>query len=173
MQFRETVDAAWLFTSATLVGRRRFSALHGCRWGSMTLKRCSWTRHSIIASKALMWLPDQLPEPRDPEFVPRHCWSYRHVPLLEASRGRAFSAVYLTPLTQAGGRTAYPTASRFPLFVQGEQPRSMLLEQFRELRRRRVLLGSSSFWEGVDVIGEALSLVVIDKLALRRSRTIR
>jgi ATP-dependent DNA helicase DinG len=52
---------------------------------------------------------------------------------------------------------------RFPLFVQGEQPRSLLLDQFRE-SGNGVLLGSSSFWEGVDVIGEALSLVVIDKL---------
>ena len=51
----------------------------------------------------------------------------------------------------------------FPLFVQGEQPRSLLLEQFRE-SGQGVLLGSSSFWEGVDVIGDALSLVVIDKL---------
>jgi len=51
----------------------------------------------------------------------------------------------------------------FPLFVQGENPRSLLLEQFRS-SGEGVLLGTSSFWEGVDVIGEALSLVVIDKL---------
>ena len=51
----------------------------------------------------------------------------------------------------------------YPLFVQGTQPRSLLLEEFRK-SGQGVLLGSSSFWEGVDVIGEALSLVVIDKL---------
>jgi len=84
------------------------------------------------------------------------------VPLLEASQGRAF---LLFTSHRNLGHAAELLANRvsFPLFVQGEQPRSMLLEQFRD-SGEGVLLGSSSFWEGVDVIGDALILVVIDKL---------
>ena len=86
----------------------------------------------------------------------------RVVPLLEASGGRAF---LLFTSHRALKRAAELLAGRvpFPLFVQGEQPRSVLLERFRR-SGDGVLLGSASFWEGVDVIGEALSLVVIDKL---------
>jgi ATP-dependent DNA helicase DinG len=84
------------------------------------------------------------------------------VPLLEASKGRAF---LLFTSHRSLRRAAELLANRvpFPLFVQGEQPRSTLLEQFRR-SGQGVLLGSSSFWEGVDVIGDALTLVVIDKL---------
>jgi len=112
------------------------------------------------ANNALMWLPGQLPEPRDAEFVP--ALLEQVVPLLEASKGRAF---LLFTSHRSLRRAAELLADKvnFPLFVQGEQPRSLLLEQFRE-SGQGVLLGSSSFWEGVDVIGDALSLVVIDKL---------
>jgi ATP-dependent DNA helicase DinG len=84
------------------------------------------------------------------------------VPLLEASRGRAF---LLFTSHRNLRRAAELLADRvsFPLYVQGEQPRSVLLEEFR-VSGEGVLLGSSSFWEGVDVIGDALILVVIDKL---------
>jgi ATP-dependent DNA helicase DinG len=82
--------------------------------------------------------------------------------LLEASKGRAF---LLFTSHRSLRRAAEILAGKvdFPLFVQGEQPRSLLLEKFRD-SGRGILLGSSSFWEGVDVIGDALSLVVIDKL---------
>jgi ATP-dependent DNA helicase DinG len=107
-----------------------------------------------------MWLPEHLPEPRDAEFVPALLEIV--IPLLEASRGRAF---LLFTSHRSLRRSAELLADRvsFPLFVQGVQPRSVLLEQFRD-SGEGVLLGSSSFWEGVDVIGDALSLVVIDKL---------
>jgi ATP-dependent DNA helicase DinG len=111
-------------------------------------------------NNALMWLPEHLPEPRNAEFVPALLEIV--MPLLEASKGRAF---LLFTSHRALRRAAELLADRvaFPLFVQGEQPRSVLLEQFRD-SGEGVLLGSSSFWEGVDVIGDALSLVVIDKL---------
>jgi len=153
------MDAAWLFTSATLsVGSdfRHFTTQMGLE-DAETLQLDSPFDYP---NNALMWLPDQLPEPRDPEFVPALLDVV--VPLLEASRGRAF---LLFTSHRSLRRAAELLADRvsFPLFVQGENPRSVLLEQFRE-SGEGVLLGSSSFWEGVDVIGDALSLVVIDKL---------
>jgi len=158
-EFREKMDASWLFTSATLsVGGdfRHFTMQMGLD-DAETLQLDSPFDYP---NKALMWLPDELPEPRDPEFVPALLDIV--VPLLEASRGRAF---LLFTSHRSLRRAAELLSDRvtFPLFVQGENPRSMLLEQFRE-SGEGVLLGSSSFWEGVDVIGDALSLVVIDKL---------
>jgi ATP-dependent DNA helicase DinG len=84
------------------------------------------------------------------------------IPVLEASRGRAF---LLFTSHRALQRAAQLLADRvrFPLLIQGEAPKNDLLERFRSLGDA-VLLGTSSFWEGVDVRGEALSCVIIDKL---------
>ena len=157
--FREKVDAAWLFTSATLaVGEdfRHFTRQMGLEDAQTLLLDSPFD----YPNNALMWLPENLPEPGNVEFVPAFLDVI--VPLLEASKGRAF--LLFTShrvLRQAAELLADRIA--FPLFVQGERPRSVLLEQFRE-SGEGVLLGSASFWEGVDVIGDALSLVVIDKL---------
>jgi len=157
--FREKMDAAWLFTSATLaVGDdfRHFTQQMGLDDAQTLLLDSPFD----YPNNALMWLPEHLPEPRDAGFVPALLEIV--IPLLEASRGRAF---LLFTSHRNLRRAAELLADRvsFPLFVQGEQPRSVLLEQFRD-SGEGVLLGSSSFWEGVDVIGDALSLVVIDKL---------
>ena len=157
--FRERAEAAWLFTSATLSVRGDFSHFVA-RMGLGDAQTLQLDSPFDYANNARLWIPDALPEPRDPDFVPELL--DRVVPLLEASRGRA-----LLRFTshRALRRAAELLADRvdFPLFVQGEQSRSLLLEQFRE-SGNGVLLGSASFWEGVDVIGDALSLVVIDKL---------
>ena len=157
--FREMADAAWIFTSATLAVRGDFSLFTG-QMGLDDATTLQLDSPFDYANNALMWLPGQLPEPRDAEFVP--ALLEQVVPLLEASKGRAF---LLFTSHRSLRRAAELLADKvsFPLFVQGEQPRSLLLEQFRE-SGQGVLLGSSSFWEGVDVIGDALSLVVIDKL---------
>ena len=157
--FRQRSEAAWLFTSATLaVGGdfSHFTAQLGLQDADTLLLDSPFD----YPRNAVMWLPENLPEPRDPEFVERLLDLV--VPLLEASRGRAF---LLFTSHRSLRRAASLLSDRvdFPLFVQGEQPRSLLLENFRT-SGNGVLLGSASFWEGVDVIGEALSLVVIDKL---------
>jgi ATP-dependent DNA helicase DinG len=88
------------------------------------------------------------------------------LPLLETSGGRAFLLFTShRALGEASEWLRHRLGERapFPLFAQGEAPREVLLRQFRELGNA-VLLGTSSFWEGVDVKGDALSLVVIDKL---------
>lgn len=157
--FREQVDAAWLFTSATLSVRGDFRHFTD-RMGLQDAATLQLDSPFDYVNNARLWLPESLPEPRDPGFVPT---LLDHVvPLLEASRGRAF---LLFTAHRSLRLAAELLAERvaFPLFVQGEQPRSLLLERFRR-SGDGILLGSASFWEGVDVIGEALSLVVIDKL---------
>jgi ATP-dependent DNA helicase DinG len=157
--FREMAEAAWIFTSATLAVRGDFSLFTG-QMGLEDATTLQLDSPFDYANNALLWLPEQVPEPRDEQFVP--ALLEQVVPLLNASKGRAFLLFTShRSLRRAAGLLA-DTVS-FPLFVQGEQPRSLLLEQFRE-SGQGVLLGSSSFWEGVDVIGDALSLVVIDKL---------
>jgi len=157
--FREVVDAAWLFTSATLaVGGdfRHFTAQMGLA-DADTLQLDSPFDYP---RNARLWLPTGLPEPRDPDFLPALLEEI--VPLLLASRGRAF-LLFTSHRALRQVRELLADRIPFPLFVQGEQPRSILLEEFRQ-SGEGVLLGTASFWEGVDVIGDALSLVVIDKL---------
>ena len=158
-EFRSLADASWLFTSATLSVRGDFAHFTD-RMGLGDAGTLQLDSPFDYENNALMWLPEHLPEPREPNFVPELL--DRVVPLLEASGGRAF----LLFTSHRSLRQAAELLSKrvsFPLFVQGEQPRSILLERFRK-SGDGVLLGSASFWEGVDVIGEALSLVVIDKL---------
>jgi ATP-dependent DNA helicase DinG len=157
--FREKMDAAWLFTSATLaVGDdfRHFTQQMGLDDAQTLLLDSPFD----YPNNALMWLPEHLPEPRDAGFVPALLDIV--VPLLEASRGRAF-LLFTSHRKLRHAAELLADRVSFPLFVQGERPRSVLLEQFRD-SGEGVLLGSSSFWEGVDVIGDALILVVIDKL---------
>ena len=157
--FRANADAAWIFTSATLSVKGIFSHFTD-RMGLDDARTLQLDSPFDYENNALMWLPDQVPEPRDMDFVP--ALLDQVVPLLKASGGRAF---LLFTSHRSLRKAAELLADRvaFPLFVQGSQPRSLLLEQFRD-SGEGILLGSASFWEGVDVIGDALSLVVIDKL---------
>ena len=157
--FRKQVDAAWLFTSATLSVRGDFSHFTD-RMGLGGANTLQLDSPFDYQNNALLWLPEHLPEPRDPGFVPGLL--DRVVPLLEASGGRAFLLFTSHRALKCAAELLAERVS-FPLFVQGEQARSILLDRFRR-SGDGVLLGSASFWEGVDVIGDALSLVVIDKL---------
>jgi ATP-dependent DNA helicase DinG len=157
--FRTSMDAAWLFTSATLAVKEsfdHFTALMGLG-EAQTLRLDSPFDYP---NNALMWLPENLPEPGNAAFVSELMELV--IPLLHASEGRAFLLFTSHRALRQAADILVGQVS-FPLFVQGEQPRSMLLEQFRT-SGDGVLLGAASFWEGVDVVGEALSLVVIDKL---------
>lgn len=158
-EFREQIDACWLFTSATLSVNGDFGHFRR-QLGLRDAETLRLDSPFDYANNALLWLPQGLPEPSESDFVPLLLEQIE--PVLEASRGRAF---LLFTSHRALRRAAEWLRERvdFPLFVQGEAPRSLLLEQFRE-SGNGILLGSASFWEGVDVIGEALSLVVIDKL---------
>lgn len=111
-------------------------------------------------NQVLFYVPAHLPDPRQPEFLRRAADEIERV--LEASRGRAF--LLFTSYTQM--RQIYELLRRrleFPLLLQGDAPRNALIETFRETPGA-VLFGTSSFWQGVDVQGEQLSCVVIDRL---------
>ncbi len=157
--FRAMADAAWIFTSATLSVTGDFSHFTA-QMGLDDAATLQLDSPFDYPNNALLWLPEQIPEPREPDFVP--ALLEQVIPLLEASKGRAF-LLFTSHRSLRRAAEILAERVRFPLFVQGEQPRSLLLDRFRE-SGEGVLLGSSSFWEGVDVIGEALSLVVIDKL---------
>ncbi|NWG86556.1 MAG: ATP-dependent DNA helicase [Hydrogenophilaceae bacterium] len=155
---------SWLFTSATLAVRGDFShfldqlGLAGAQTGY-------WESPFDYDSQALLYVPQSMPDPNAPEYtraVVEAAW-----PLVRASGGRAFLLfTSLRAMNEAHGliqAKMAESASHFPLLLQGEKSRSELLSEFRDLGNA-VLLGSQTFWEGIDVAGEALSLVVIDRL---------
>jgi ATP-dependent DNA helicase DinG len=157
--FREQLDASWVFASATLSVNGEFD--HFTR--QMGLSDADTLRLDSpfdYPNNALMWLPSSLPEPRDPEFL--SLMIEQILPVIEASKGRAF-LLFTSHRALKQSAEILENRTTYPLFVQGEAPRSLLLEQFRD-SGNGILLGTSSFWGGVDVMGEALSLVVIDKL---------
>jgi ATP-dependent DNA helicase DinG len=151
---------AWVFTSATLAVGDDFSHFAG-RVGLPDARALRLHSPFDFERNALLYLPGELPDPAAPEYTRRvlaAAW-----PLLQASGGRAF----LLFTSYRALREAQEELARrhcpFPILVQGSAPRDELLRRFRELGNA-VLLGTGSFWEGVDVRGPALSLVVIDKL---------
>ena len=157
--FCEQLDAAWVFTSATLSVNGGFD--HFIRQlGLQDADTLNLDSPFDYENHALMWLPADLPEPREASFVQELLEQVRTV--LKSSRGRAFMLFTSHRALRQAAELLAGTIDH-PLFVQGEMPRSMLLESFRE-SGDGILLGSASFWGGVDVMGEALSLVIIDKL---------
>ncbi|MEE8537697.1 MAG: ATP-dependent DNA helicase, partial [Acidobacteriota bacterium] len=111
-------------------------------------------------SQAILYAPRDMPEPRRPGHMDRLESEIRR--LLEISRGRAF-LLFTSYAALDEMRSRLSGNVNFPLLCQGDEPKNLLLERFR-LTPSAVLLGTTSFWQGVDVPGEALSLVVIDKL---------
>ena len=110
--------------------------------------------------QALLYLPRRMPDPRSVDFLPAAAREI--VAILGGTRGRAF--VLFT--SYAAMRSIQPIVEMdvpYPVLVQGSAPRSALLQQFRTTPNA-VLLATASFWQGVDVMGEALSCVIIDKL---------
>ncbi len=157
-EHRQRSMAAWVFTSATLTVNGDFGHL-ATRLGLDDPDTLLQPSPFDWQQQALCYLPQQLPDPAARGFgaaLIASLW-----PVLEASQGRAF-------LLFASHRALREAAEAlrggpWPLFVQGEAPRASLLQRFRE-SGNGVLLGSASFREGVDVAGDALSVVVIDKL---------
>ena len=112
------------------------------------------------ARQAVLYLPKRMPEPREPSFFPRAMEEIEA--LLDVTAGRAF-LLFTSHAALSRARDHIAALDRYPLFVQGEGSKAALLQEFK-ITPRAVLLGTNSFWHGVDVPGDALSLVVIDKL---------
>lgn len=158
-ELREQSHAAWIFTSATLSIAGDFT--HFARQLGLDDPHTVCLQSPFdYQRQALAYLPAGLPEPNTDTHTERVVEAV--IPVLAASQGRAF---LLFTSHRALRRAAELLADRvpWPLFVQGSAPRHQLLEEFRA-SGNGVLLGAASFWEGVDVAGDALSVVVIDKL---------
>lgn len=113
-----------------------------------------------FSRQAVLYLPPRMPEPRSPAFS--EAAARETLEILRRSRGRAF-VLFTSYAMLREVHARIRTALAYPILVQGDAPRSTLLQQFRSTPHA-VLLATSSFWQGVDVIGEALSCVIIDKL---------
>jgi len=125
----------------------------------------AWSSPFDYARQALLYVPQSMPDPGSPAYTDAVIDAA--LPMLRASGGRAFVlCTTLRALRRCAERLREIFAAEdlpFPILAQGEGSRSELLERFRNLGNA-VLVGSQSFWEGVDVRGQALSLVIIDKL---------
>ena len=156
---REATHAAWIFTSATLSVAEDFDH-YTQQLGLDDPQTLALGSPFDYRTQALCYLPAGLPEPSARDYTDRVVETA--LPVLHASKGRAF---LLFTSHRALRRAADLLEGRipYPLFVQGSAPRHQLLNDFRA-SGNGVLLGAASFWEGVDVAGEALSCVIIDKL---------
>jgi ATP-dependent DNA helicase DinG len=155
---------AWVFTSATLSVRGDFSHYQS-EMGLDAARTAAWDSPFDFQTQALLYVPEPMPDPNSEGYTRAVVEAL--LPVIGASHGRAFLLfTSLRAMREAHQLLREGFAQHgheFPLLLQGEGPRSQLLERFRHLGNA-VLVASHSFWEGVDVRGEALSLVMIDRL---------
>lgn len=161
-QFRQAMQAlpaTWVFTSATLAVGGDFSHFKA-RLGIEESAEVLVDSPFDYAGNALLYLPENLPEPAAPEYTEQLLQAC--LPVLKASRGRAF--LLFTSYRALNIAERYlSTHTDFVLHCQGSAPKRELVEAFQSMPNA-LLLGTNSFWEGVDVRGSALSCVIIDKL---------
>jgi ATP-dependent DNA helicase DinG len=165
--FRRQLDGhprAWIFTSATLAVGGDFS-LYCAEMGLDGSATACWDSPFDYAANAMLYVPKNLPDPNSAEHT--RAVVEAAFPVLRASGGRAFFLFTTLRAMRLAHQLLRDALARehlsYPLLLQGEGSRTELLERFRRLGDA-ILVGSASFWQGVDVRGEALSLVVIDKL---------
>jgi ATP-dependent DNA helicase DinG len=148
-----------VLTSATLTVQGGFEHLRR-RLGLADSRELVVPSHFRYERQALLYLPPQMPDPRHEEFVPSAAALIERI--LTITRGRAFCLFTSYAQMRALYERLLPVLG-FPLLLHGTAPRKALLEEFRSTPNA-VLFGTSSFWQGVDVQGEALSCVIIDRL---------
>jgi ATP-dependent DNA helicase DinG len=148
-----------VLTSATLTVKGSFEHIRK-RLGLEDARELIVPSHFRYGEQALLYLPPEMPDPRDPEFAEAAAKCIERV--LRITHGRAFCLF----TSYAQMRTLYERLAPvldYPILLHGTAPRKALLEQFRATPNA-VLFGTSSFWQGVDVQGESLSCVIIDRL---------
>ncbi|MGO9636402.1 MAG: ATP-dependent DNA helicase [Terracidiphilus sp.] len=148
-----------ILTSATLTVQGGFEHIRK-RLGLSDARELVVPSHFRYGEQALLYLPPEMPDPRDPEFPEAAARCIQRV--LEITRGRAFCLFTSYAQMRSLYERLMPVLD-FPILLHGTAPRKALLEQFRSTPNA-VLFGTSSFWQGVDVQGEALSCVIIDRL---------
>ncbi|MFK5914892.1 MAG: ATP-dependent DNA helicase [Woeseiaceae bacterium] len=154
-----SMKVTWVFTSATLTVANNFDHFQQ-RLGIETKNTAIWDSPFDYAKQAVMYVPESLPETNDPSYT--EAVIAKALPILEACQGGVFFLFTSHKALQQAAELLDAEIDR-PLLVQGDKPRDVLLSEFRH-HGNAVLLGTSSFWEGVDVRGEALTCVIIDKL---------
>lgn len=156
--------AAWIFTSATLAVGDDFRHLTD-ELGLDEVRTLKLASPFDFSRQAALYVPENMPEPSAPDYTAAVVEAA--IPVLEASRGRAFVLFTSHRALQEAARLLEGRLRArnlpYPLLVQGTAGRNELLDAFRR-HGNAILLGTGSFWEGIDVRGEALSLVIIDKL---------
>ena len=164
-EMREREGGAWVFTSATLSSAGRFD-LFKQRLGIGECVERMWESPFNYWEQGCFYLP-QMPPPANNTAVHTHNVIEKVWPLINAAGGRTFVLCTSLAAVRAAADELQArleaNGNPYPLFVQGDGPKMRLIEEFRA-HGNAVLVGSMSFWEGVDVKGEALSLVVIDKI---------
>ena len=155
----EAMTSSWVFTSATLAVGGDFSHFKG-QLGLKDTRELQVDSPFDYRHNALLYLPEDLPEPQSSAYTSSIVEKIK--PVLKASQGRAF-LLFTSYRAMHEAARLLENQVEFPLLIQGQMPKRELIEAFQSIGNA-VLLGTSSFWEGVDVRGEALSLVVIDKL---------
>jgi len=167
-EFQKLVEvrgSTWIYTSATLTVANRFDHF---KWtlGLDSVNEKLWDSPFDYPKQALFFHPRGLPVPAAPDYVKQV--AELAIEILQARKGRAF---FLFTSHRALRESADLLVDRldYPLLVQGTRPKSILIDEFKA-HGNAVLLGTASFWEGVDVRGDALSCVIIDKLPFASPR---
>jgi len=148
-----------ILTSATLTVSGGFEHIRR-RLGLTTTRELVVPSHFNYEQQALLYLPPNMPDPREPDFQEKATERIRRV--LEITKGRAF-CLFTSYKQMRETHDRLLAELRYPLLLQGSAPRNALLQQFRDTPNA-VLFGTSSFWQGVDVQGDQLSCVIIDRL---------
>ncbi len=161
---REGVPRTWIFASATMAVKNDFSH-YVSQMGLWDEPARTWPSPFNYQEQGILYVPEGMPQPNSREYTDAVVDAA--LPIIEAAGGRTFLLCTTNKAVKhCAERLKDEFTQRglnFPLFVQGDAGRTELLDRFRAAGNG-VLIGSQSFWEGVDVRGEALSLVVIDKL---------
>ena len=158
-QHRKSLAGSWVFTSATLqVGKDFKHFAHGL--GIENYQQGNWNSPFNYKKQSILYMPTDLPEPSSFNYTEQLL--EKAMPVLKASDGRAFLLFTSYRALNEANRILQSKLD-YPILVQGSLPKHQLLQKFKQLGNA-VLLGTGSFWEGVDVRGDALSCVIIDKL---------
>ncbi len=163
-KFREDNDVAWIFTSATLAVNDSFNFFQNL----MGLKEANSKKLDSpfnFKDNACLYVPSDMPEPNTPVF--NLALIKKIYPLIEAAKGRTFilstSLKGMKEISALLKDALEKKELKFPVLTQGDDSKSLLIDQFKS-NGNAILIGSMSFWEGIDVRGPLLSLVIIDKL---------
>jgi ATP-dependent DNA helicase DinG len=148
-----------VLTSATLTVDGAFGYIRD-RLGIRSAEEIRLPSEFDFERQTVLYLPPRMPDPRSPEFA--GAAGREVIEILKRTRGRAF-VLFTSYATLRAVQAMAEMALDYPIFVQGTVPRTLLLKRFRETPHS-VLLATSSFWQGVDVVGDALSCVIVDKL---------